>query len=82
MIIRMNDRITISITPELSSALTRLALINDTNVSRQIEVYLRENSSVNKMIQEIRRESDDHGAYAGNPEKQPYAKAKTIISSP
>ncbi len=81
MIIKMNARITISITPELSSALTRLALINDTNVSRQIEVYLRENFSVNKIIQEIREESDDHGAYAGNPEKHSHVKEKAMVAS-
>ena len=55
----MNTRITISITPELNSALTRAALDKNTNVSRQIEIYLRENPSIIKYIKEIESESED-----------------------
>ena len=53
----MNTRITISITPELNSALTRAALDKNTNVSKQVEIYLRENHNIIKYIKEI--ESED-----------------------
>jgi hypothetical protein len=64
----MNVRMTISISPELSSALTRLALHDGTNISKEVEVYLRENPRVAKFINEIREESDS-GALAGSPVK-------------
>ncbi len=54
----MNTRITISITPELNSALTRAALDKNTNVSRQVEIYLRENPSIISYIKEIESESE------------------------
>ena len=49
----MNVRVTVSITPELNLALTRAALDKDTSVSRQVEIYLRENPNVMKYIREI-----------------------------
>lgn len=46
----------ISMTPELHSALTRAALEKDDSVSRRIEIYLRENPSVQKYLREVEAE--------------------------
>ena len=61
----MNVRMTISISPELQSALTRLSLNADTNISKELEFSLRENPRIAKIINEIREESDS-GALAGS----------------
>ena len=63
----MNVRVTVSITPELNLALTRAALDKDTSVSRQVEIYLRENPSVMKYIREI--EADEYDVLALASEK-------------
>ena len=47
---------TISVTPELYSALTRAALDSGTNVSREIETHLRESAYIQKYISEVRAE--------------------------
>jgi len=57
---------TVSITPELYSALTRAALDSGSNVSREIETHLRENPHIQKYIQEVRAEPDV-GAHLVNP---------------
>jgi hypothetical protein len=57
---------TVSMTPELYSALTRAALDSGTNVSREIETHLRENAHIQKYIQEVRAEPDE-GAHLVNP---------------
>jgi hypothetical protein len=49
---------TVSITPELYSALIRAALDSGSNVSREIETHLRENPHIQKYIQEVRAEPD------------------------
>jgi hypothetical protein len=67
---------TISISPELSSALTRAALRSHTNISKQIEVFLRENQTVSKYIKEIREEYEP-GALAASPAKNRSAKSST-----
>ncbi len=59
-------RTTVSMTPELYSALTRAALDSGTNVSREIETHLRENAHIQKYIQEVRAEPED-GARLINP---------------
>ena len=46
----------ISMTPELYSALTRAALAKDDSISRRIEIYLRENPSVQKYLHEVESE--------------------------
>ena len=46
----------ISMTPELYSALTRAALAKDDSVSRRIEIYLRENPSVQRYLREVEAE--------------------------
>ncbi|MDG7008921.1 MAG: hypothetical protein JRN06_11945 [Nitrososphaerota archaeon] len=46
----------ISMTPELYSALMRAALAKNDSVSRRIEIYLRENPSVQKYIREVEAE--------------------------
>lgn len=46
----------ISMTPELHSALTRAALAKDDSISRRIEIYLRENPSVQKYLREVEAE--------------------------
>ena len=57
---------TISVTPELYSALTRAALDGGTSVSREIETHLRENTYIQKYIQEVRAEPAE-GAHLVNP---------------
>ena len=61
------DKISVTITPELHSALTLAALRNKTNVSRQLEFYLRENAEVQKFIRIVRAEPDE-GVLAVHPE--------------
>lgn len=57
---------TVSMTPELYSALTRAALDSGTNVSREIETHLRENTHIQKYIKEVRAEPD--GRSSGRPQ--------------
>ncbi len=57
---------TISMTPELYSALTRAALDSGTNVSREIETHLRETAYIQKYILEVRAEPDV-GVHLVNP---------------
>ena len=57
---------TVSMTPELYSALTRAALDSGTNVSREIETHLRESAYIQKYIQEVRAEPAE-GAHLVNP---------------
>ncbi|MDG7015986.1 MAG: hypothetical protein JRM82_01270 [Nitrososphaerota archaeon] len=57
---------TISMTPELYSALTRAALDSGTNVSREIETQLRESTYIQKYIAEVRAEPTQ-GAHLVNP---------------
>ncbi|MDA4118763.1 MAG: hypothetical protein OK455_10540 [Thaumarchaeota archaeon] len=57
---------TISVTPELYSALTRAALDSGTSVSREVETHLRENTYIQKYIQEVRAEPAE-GAHLVNP---------------
>jgi hypothetical protein len=59
-------KITVSMTPELYSALTRAALDNGTNISREIEIHLRENPYIQKYIEEVRAEPDV-GVHLVNP---------------
>ena len=59
-------KFSVSMTPELHSALTNAALDHHTNISREIETFLRENATVQKYIAEIRAEPND-GALAVNP---------------
>ncbi len=51
-------KVSVSMTPELHSALTRSAMDRHTNLSREIETYLRENSTVQRYIIEVRAEPD------------------------
>lgn len=53
-------------TPELYSALTRAALDSGTNLSREIEIHLRENPYIQKYIKEVRAEPDV-GVHLVNP---------------
>jgi len=57
---------TISVTPELYSALTRAALDRGTSVSREVETHLRESPFIQKYIQEVRAEPAE-GAHLVNP---------------
>ncbi len=57
---------TVSMTPELYSALTRAALDSGTNISREIETHLRESTFIQKYIKEVRAEPDV-GAHLVNP---------------
>lgn len=68
---------TISLTPELYSALTRAALDSGSNVSREIETHLRENAHLQKYIAEVRAEPDE-GAHLVNPRKLHSKSAKVV----
>ncbi len=57
---------TVSMTPELYSALTRAALDSGTNVSREVETHLRESTFIQRYIKEVRSEPDV-GAHLVNP---------------
>jgi hypothetical protein len=59
---------TISMTPELHSALTRAALDSGTNISREIETHLRESTYIQKYIKEVRAEPAE-GAHLVNPKR-------------
>ncbi len=52
------DKISISLTPELHSALTLASLERGTTVSRQIELYLRENEEVQRFVKVVRAEPE------------------------
>ena len=62
-------KIAISMTPELHSALTRAALEKDDSISRRIEIYLRENPSVQRYLREVEAEPQVgvHLAHGKNP---------------
>lgn len=72
-------KISISLTPELHSAIIRAAMDNDVKVSRIISDYLKEHPMIKKYIEEIRAEPDS-GVLAVNP-KQLRHKSKLIVSS-
>ncbi len=57
---------TVSMTPELYSALTRAALDSGTSVSREVETHLRESTYIQKYIREVRAEPNE-GAHLVNP---------------
>jgi hypothetical protein len=57
---------TVSLTPELYSALTRAALDRGTSVSREVETHLRENTYIQKYILEVRAEPAE-GAHLVKP---------------
>ncbi|MDV3244905.1 MAG: hypothetical protein LYZ66_07035 [Nitrososphaerales archaeon] len=67
---------TVSMTPELYSALTRAALDSGTNVSREVETHLRESAFIQKYILEVRAEPDV-GAHLVNP-KTPRSKSRDV----
>ena len=72
-------KISISMTPELYSAIVRAAMDNDVKVSRIISDYLKENPMIKKYVVEIRAEPDV-GVFAVNP-KQMHLKKKLTVSS-
>ncbi len=61
-------KISISMKRELYSALTNAAIDHDSNVSSEIEMFLRENPTVQKYIAQIRAEPAS-GALAVNPQR-------------
>ncbi len=71
------EKISISMSPELHSALIRASLDNGTSVSRQIETYLKEHPMISKYINEIRSEPNA-GVYAANPK---WSKKSLAVSS-
>ena len=68
---------TVSMTPELYTALTRSALNSGTSVSREIETHLRESTFLQKYIKEVRAEPDV-GAHLVNP-RTLRAKSKSAV---
>ncbi|MGI0073703.1 MAG: hypothetical protein ACREA3_07825 [Nitrosotalea sp.] len=73
------EKISISISPELHSALIRASLDNSTSVSRQIETYLKEHPEIMKYIKEIRAEPDT-GVYSVNPKRLKDSKKNLAVS--
>jgi hypothetical protein len=74
------EKISISITPELHSALIRASLDSSTSISRQIETYLKEHPVIMRYIKEIRSEPDT-GVYAVNPKRLKRSKKRLTVSS-
>lgn len=52
-------RTTISLTQELYSALTMATLDKHTALSRQVEIYLRENPEVQRYLKVVKSEPDE-----------------------
>lgn len=52
------DKISVSISPELHSALVLAALERHSTISRQLELYLRENPDLQRFIRVVRAEPD------------------------
>ena len=74
-------KISISLTPELHSAIIRAAMDNDVKVSRIISDYLKEHPMIKKYVEEIRAEPDV-GVLAVNPKKiHPESKNELTVSS-
>lgn len=73
-------KVSVSMTPELHSALTRSALDHHTNLSREIETYLRENPTVQKYIIEVRSEPDT-GVFAVSRTKSKVTEQQQGISA-
>lgn len=59
-------KFSVSLTPELYSALTRASLRARTNLSREIETCLREHPVIQKCLVEVRKEPDV-GVHAVSP---------------
>jgi hypothetical protein len=70
---------TVSMTPELYTALTRSALNSGTSVSREIETHLRESTFLQKYIKEVRAEPHV-GAHLVNP-RTLRAKSKNAVAT-
>ena len=73
------DKISISLSPELHSALVRASLDSGTSISRQIETYLKEHPMITKYVSEIRAEPDV-AVYAANPKRLKRSR-KAVASS-
>lgn len=54
----MMNRMTVTISPELDSALTQAALRSGTSKSHLVEMFLREHKVVQKFIEDVRAEPD------------------------
>ncbi len=74
------QKISISITPELHSALIRASLDNGVSVSRIVDNYLKEHNIIRKYIEEIRAEPDI-GVFAVNPKRIHIDSKKELIAS-
>ncbi|HEU5220556.1 MAG TPA: hypothetical protein VFU58_00695 [Candidatus Nitrosotalea sp.] len=72
-------KISISMTPELYSAIVRAAMDNDVKVSRIISDYLKEHPMIKKYVDEIRAEPDV-GVFAVNP-KQMHLRTTKLTAS-
>lgn len=54
----MMTRVTITMSPELDSALTQASIVARTSKSHLIETFLREHKEVQKYIEDVRAEPD------------------------
>ena len=61
----MMSRVTITLSPELDSALTQASIVSRTSKSHLIETLLREHKLVQKYIENVRAEPDEPEMAAG-----------------
>lgn len=54
----MMNRVTVTLSPELDSAITQAALHAGTSKSHLVETFLREHKVVQKFIEDVRAEPD------------------------
>jgi hypothetical protein len=55
----MMNRVTVTMSPELDSALTQAALRSGTSKSHLVETFLREHKVVQKYIEDVRAEPEE-----------------------
>lgn len=68
------NRVTVTMSPELDSALTQAALRSGTSKSHLIETFLREHKIVQRYIEDVRSEPEEANLTAGRRSKaQPHA---------
>lgn len=70
----MMNRVTVTLSPELDSALTHAALRSGTSKSHLVETFLREHKVVRKYIEDVRAEPEEPILAAGRRSK-PRARA-------
>lgn len=70
----MMIRVTVTLSPELDSALTQASLRSGTSKSHLVETLLREHKLVQKFVEDVRAEPDEPVLAAGRASKLPRAR--------